>query len=113
MRIIQVDQQARAVVNLVLSASLIIAALVILCYRLIEPTQLQLYRPFGTSFLVGLVAIGAALLLFDLRRKANGKPILRAHLLFSLYSPPSVALWGGSSKHTTYKSTPQFIVLSV
>lgn len=71
MRIIQVDQQARAVVNLVLSASLIIAALVILCYRLIEPTQLQLYRPFGTSFLVGLVAIGAALLLFDLRRKSE------------------------------------------
>ncbi|SDB20063.1 diguanylate cyclase (GGDEF) domain-containing protein [Pseudidiomarina indica] len=69
MRIIQVDQQARSVVNLVLSASLLVAALVILCYRFIETSQLQLYQSFSVSFLVGIAAIGAALLLFDLNSK--------------------------------------------
>lgn len=74
MRIIQVDQQAKAVVNLVLGAALFIAAFVILLYRLFEPTQLQVYHSLSSSLLIAACANGIALLTYDLNSQREWKP---------------------------------------
>lgn len=73
MQIIQVDQQARSVVNLVLGAALTISALIILLYRIFEPTQLQIYHTLSSSLLVGSIAIGISILTFDLRSTTEWK----------------------------------------
>lgn len=76
MQIIQVDQQARSVVNLVLGAALFISGLVILLYRVFEPTQLQLYHTLSSSLLVAAVAVGISVLTFDLRGQHEWKALV-------------------------------------
>src|SRR5690554_3274822 len=71
MRIIQVDQQARAVVNLVLGTALFITGLVILLYRLFEPSQLQIYHSLSSSMLVATMALGIAILFYDLHGRSD------------------------------------------
>src|SRR5690554_3279029 len=76
MQIIQVDQQARSVVNLVLGAALLISGLVILLYRIFEPTQLQLYHTLSSSLLVAAIANGIAFLTFDLHSQKEWKALV-------------------------------------
>ncbi|MRJ41297.1 MULTISPECIES: putative bifunctional diguanylate cyclase/phosphodiesterase [Idiomarina] len=76
MRIIQVDQQARAVTHLVLSLSLLLAGILILGYRYWEPTQLPLYHSMSSSLLLGAVFNGLSLLTFDLHSKRSWQPWL-------------------------------------
>ncbi|RUO61704.1 putative bifunctional diguanylate cyclase/phosphodiesterase [Pseudidiomarina marina] len=73
MRIIQVDQQAKAVVNLVIGIALFMAAFVILMYRFLEPTQLQLYHSLSSSILIAAGANGIALLTYDLNSSKEWK----------------------------------------
>src|SRR5690606_17127715 len=73
MRIIQVDQQAKAVVNLVIGIALFMAAFVILVYRFLEPTQLQLYHSLSSSILIAAGAHGIALLTYDLNTHSEWK----------------------------------------
>jgi diguanylate cyclase (GGDEF)-like protein len=73
MRIIQVDQQAKAVVNLVIGIALFMAAFVILVYRFLEPTQLQLYHSLSSSILVAAGSLGIALFTYDLNSQREWK----------------------------------------
>jgi len=73
MRIIQVDQQAKAVVNLVIGIALFMAAFVILVYRFLEPTQLQIYHSLSSSILIAAGAHGISLLTYDLNTRSEWK----------------------------------------
>ena len=76
MQIIQVDQQARAVVNLVLGTALLVSAFVILLYRIFEPTQLQLYHTLSSSLLVASMATGISILTYDLHSQREWKAMV-------------------------------------
>lgn len=76
MQIIQVDQQARAVVNLVLGAALLVSAFVVLLYRIFEPTQLQLYHTLSSSLLVASMATGISILTYDLHSQREWKAMV-------------------------------------
>ncbi|RUO70865.1 putative bifunctional diguanylate cyclase/phosphodiesterase [Pseudidiomarina salinarum] len=63
MRIIKTDLQARAVLHLVSAMALVLAGLIILLYRLVEPTQLLLYHTVSSSHTMVMVCLGGAMLL--------------------------------------------------
>ncbi|RUO56215.1 hypothetical protein CWI70_05550 [Pseudidiomarina homiensis] len=63
MKIINTDIQARAVLQLVAATALFFAGVLILSYRLLEPSQQLLYHSISSSFQVMMVSIGTAVLL--------------------------------------------------
>lgn len=63
MKIINTDIQARAVLQLVAATALFFAGVLILSYRLLEPSQQLLYHSLSSSFQVMMVSLGSALLL--------------------------------------------------
>ncbi len=76
MRIVQLDQQARTVTHLVLALTQLIGGLLILGYRVWEPTQLLLFHTLSYALLISSAAIGATLLSYDLYTKRWWQPIL-------------------------------------
>lgn len=63
MKIINTDIQARAVLQLVAATALFFAGVLILVYRLLEPTQQLLYHSISSSFQVMMVCFGVSILL--------------------------------------------------
>ncbi len=63
MKIINTDIQARAVLQLVTATALLFAGVLILGYRIIEPSQQLLYHSISSSFQLAMVSLGASVLL--------------------------------------------------
>lgn len=81
MKIINTDIQARAVLQLVAGTALFFAGLLILIYRLFEPSQQLVYHSTSSSFQVIMVSLGLAVLLRSYFRKQR-----IAHRLSSLFA---------------------------
>ena len=71
MKIINTDIQARAVLQLVTATALFFAGVLILAYRILEPSQQLLYHSTSSSFQVLMVSLGLAVLLRSYFRRSQ------------------------------------------